>query len=100
MLAAVETYDGLRVTVRLFGDGERPPATFEAAFDASLRSGPGERPEELLPEDAVRDEAERLNARWAAWIYTLPKWKSDALRYRRTDLVEAADTGSPDASQN
>ena len=95
--AVVETYDGLRVTVRLFGAGERPPATLEAAFDASLRSGDGERPAQLRPEDAVREEAARLNARWAAWVYTPPKWKSDALRYRRADLVEAADTGSQGA---
>ncbi len=97
--AVVETYDGLRVTVRLFGTGERPPATLEAAFDASLRSGDGERPAQLRPEDAVREEAARLNARWAPWAYTPPKWKSDALRYRRADLVETADTGSQGAGQ-
>ena len=43
----------------------------------------------LRPLDAVRAEAERLNARWQGWAYELPSFKRDYIAKRMDDLTRA-----------
>jgi hypothetical protein len=91
LTARVEAYGGLRVIVRLYGAGEDTLAILEAGVEPPAAEPPPATP---APE-AVREEAGRLNGRWAPWAYVLPRWKVDALRYRQADLVEPAkETGA------
>jgi hypothetical protein len=86
LTARVQTYGGLHVTLRLHGEGEDALATLRAEVEPAAEAPPPGTP---APE-AVREEADRLNRRWASWAYVLPRWKVDALRYRQADLVEPA----------
>lgn len=63
---AVRTFDGLRVTLEVYRDGENAWATLAAS------------PAESAPVQ-VSEQAEALNARTAAWAYQLPEFAADRL---------------------
>lgn len=97
--AVSETFDGLRVRLRAWRDGERTLATLGAEFDEALvRKSADDKPGEgLLPAAEVREEAARLDARWQPWVFELPRYKGDYLRRRQADLVKAPEK-TPEAA--
>ena len=88
--AVTETFDGLRVRLRAWRDGERTLATLRAEFDEALvrKGADGEPPAGLLAAAAVREEAQAFDARWQPWVYELPDYKGDYLHRRQDDLIE------------
>lgn len=88
--AVSETFDGLRVRLSVWRDGERTLATLRAEFDEALvrHSADGEPPAGLLSAAEVREEAQALDARWQPWVYELPDYKGDYLHRRQQDLIE------------
>jgi hypothetical protein len=100
--AVTETFDGLRVRLRAWRDGERTLATLRAEFDEALvvrQSADAEPSAGLLSAAEVREEAQALDARWQPWVYELPDYKGDYLHRRQNDLVEApepAPAAAPD----
>lgn len=99
--AVTETFDGLRVRLRAWRDGERTLAVLRAEFDDTLvRQGGEQQPAEgLLAPDAVREQAQQLDARWQPWVYVLPDYKGDYLRRRQADLVEEPEPAADAAPQ-
>jgi hypothetical protein len=101
-----ETWDGLRVTVKLVKQDEKAYAKFECAYDAALRVEPatvpppppgegeaeGETPppaeEPLAPEEQVRTEAEKLATRLPEWAYELPGYRATNLEMRLDGLLK------------
>ncbi|MCY4286608.1 MAG: DUF4340 domain-containing protein [Thiotrichales bacterium] len=72
--------------------------------EAEVSAGDGEPgaesknpPEPLLPLDAVRTEAERLNARWQGWAYELPSFKRDYIARRMDTLTRTTEDPDPQA---
>lgn len=98
--AVTETFDGLRVRLRAWRDGERALATLRAEFDETLvRPGEDDRPADgLLPAAEVREQARTLDERWQPWVYELPNYKGDYLHRRQKDLLDEPEK-APDAVQ-
>jgi hypothetical protein len=38
--------------------------------------------------DAAKAEADQLNARWSPWVFSVPDYKANAMKTKRTDLLE------------
>ncbi|MCP5153201.1 MAG: DUF4340 domain-containing protein [Ectothiorhodospiraceae bacterium] len=97
-----ETYDGLRVRMETVRAGEVTYGKLSAEFDESLVDptlAADERlKDKLASADAVRAEAERLNAKWSGWLYAIKKFKSDYFNRRMADLVKAPEP--PKAESN
>lgn len=79
------TFDGLTLTARFV---EKDGATWVALSAAA--EPPETRPEgdKLKDAGAVREEAERINARLSPWVYRLPQYQLDSMRRRLDDLLE------------
>ncbi len=106
----VQTFDGLRARIDEFAADGKTYARFDFAYDASLVQAdattdtaspetsepppvPGTEPAApaiaATPKETVEQEAARLNARTAGWIYELPDYKQRLLAKRLDDLVQA-----------
>ena len=91
--AEFRTFDGLTVTARLIrGDGDDDDEywmTFAAAVDeaALLKKAPG-KDSKLKPADAVRKEAEAINARTGGWAYKVSGTVTRFMRYTMDDLLK------------
>ena len=95
----ITTFDGLRVhleTVMRDGDAwvrlsaEVDEGLVEAhGEDAGAGTESEDEPGTLRPLDAVRAEAESLNARWKGWAYELPSFKRDYIAKRMDELTRA-----------
>lgn len=68
LLAELHTFDDLRIRLQIWGQGSRNQARLQAD------GGPA-------------GEADRFNALWSGWVYTLPAYRLDSLDKRRGDLV-------------
>ena len=97
-----ETFDGLRVIMRAWRDGERTLATLRAEFDEALVTGGGgdKPPAGLLAAAEVREEAARLDARWQPWVFELPRYKGDYLHRRQKDLLKADEKAADPPQQS
>ena len=106
------TFDGLRVVLEAARDGERTLATLRASFDPQLvvsefmpRASEGgddtreaEARAKLRDAEAVREEAERLNARWTGWVYVVPKYRVNYLTKRLDELLKKVESPTEPAS--
>jgi hypothetical protein len=82
----ITTFDGLTVTARfLEKDGETWVALEASAAPPDALPEGGEK---LKDAAAVREEAQRINARASPWVYRLPKYVVDSMRRRMDDLLE------------
>ncbi|MFT5172666.1 MAG: hypothetical protein ACI8W7_000832 [Gammaproteobacteria bacterium] len=83
-----ETFDGLRVHMRVYDTGHEPLAVLKAEFDESLVVPPSQDSKaEPVNVDKVRDEVKTLNERWSRWAYTISRFKGDTVRRRQKDLI-------------
>lgn len=90
------TFDGLRVVLRSVENGERTLARIHASFDESavvteFLPGGAEADGEsdlLLPADAVREEAERINRDTQSWIYVLPDYRAKYMAVTKEELIK------------
>jgi hypothetical protein len=90
--AIFETFDGLRVTAKSWPapDGQRLSFSAEAiAQPEAAGSNVTTAPEPDGRADAAAT-AERLNAVWSGWIYTLPGYKAEPFTRRMADLLAPA----------
>ena len=107
----VQTFDGLRARIDEFTADDKIYARFDFAYDASLVQAdaakdpaaaptvsepppvPGTEPAvpgaAATPKETVEQEAARLKARTAGWVYELPDYKQRLLTKRLDDLVQA-----------
>ena len=98
----VTTFDGLRVHLEtVMREGEAwaklraevdetlADAAEAAEGEAGSEGEAGDTTSSLLPPDAVRAEAGRLNARWKGWVYELPSFKRDYIAKRMGELTRA-----------
>ena len=84
-----ETFDGLRVRMRVYDVGPEPWAQLVAEFDESLIAPPQQDPpSEPVDANKVREEVQQLNERWSRWAYQLSRFKGDTLRRRQKELIE------------
>jgi hypothetical protein len=117
----VQTFDGMVVRIDEFETDGKRYARFDFAYDASLVDAaaagetaavkadepplvPGAEPkkaaESEVPKESVEQEAARLKARNAAWVYELPDFKQRLLTKRLDDLVQVPgqeETPGPEA---
>lgn len=91
-----ETFDGLRIRMRMYDIGAEPLAVLKAEFDQTLVV-PAQGATQAAPVDAdtVRKEVQTLNERWLRWAYVLPRYKGDALRRQQKDLIKEAEKPPP-----
>ena len=93
-----ETFDGLRVRMKVFDTGPEPLVQLRAEFDESLvvpteadaakQAASTERASaEKASAEKVRAEVAELNERWSRWVYTVSKFKGDTVRRRQKDLI-------------
>jgi hypothetical protein len=113
--AILETFDGLRVNVRIITRGGKTYATASAEFDQALvqtvaEEAPSEGAEddgktgqEVREEDegqtqsaalekpieAVQREAEVLNEQLTGWVYIIPKFRADSIAKHQRDLISS-----------
>ncbi len=93
------TGDGLRVTVEVLPepvDEDHHWARFRAEFDDALIAQPAADDEKAEGDaahdaDAVRQEADAINARVAGWAYLLPDYRAEHFLRRMADLTEPAE---------
>ena len=98
----VTTFDGVRVHLEtVMREGEAwaklraevdetlADAAEAAEGEAGSEGEAGDTTSSLLPPDAVRAEAGRLNARWKGWVYELPSFKRDYIAKRMGELTRA-----------
>ena len=89
-VAAMETYDGLRVTLTGAERDGKYFATLQAAYDSALTREPDMDLADnasLTPEE-VQAEAAELNARWQGWVYELPGFDVRNITKPFAELVE------------
>jgi hypothetical protein len=113
--AELTTYDGLRIIMETVKDDDNTFARFIAKFDPMLIAQKKEheaadadsdnnessgQPSERKNAEAVKNEVERLNARWQGWSYKLPSYRINSIAKRRDDLlaVESAQSNDKEAS--
>ena len=109
----VQTFDGLRARIDEFQADDKTYARFDFAYDASLVQAdaakdaaaalevsepptmPGTEPAvpaaAATPLETVEQEAARLKARTAGWVYELPDYKQRLLTQRFDELVQVPD---------
>lgn len=108
--ASLETFDGLRIVLRMAERDERHLATLSAEFDPALVQQPASRggeesgtsaaredqgetasdgpsPAVKTPEEVAR-EAARVNDRLREWVFILPGFRADTLATRREALIK------------
>lgn len=77
--ARFETFDGLVIEIEAFAAGrDNPPERLVRLRADSLEGA----------DDAVRDEARRLNARFDGWYYRIPEFKFINLTFTLDQVVE------------
>jgi Domain of unknown function (DUF4340) len=81
---ALETFDGLVITVRFYEIDQRNWAQFSARVDTSLRD---ESVKDLRPLATVQQEANAINERTAGWLYELGQFNYTQLRSSYFDLA-------------
>ena len=88
-----ETFDGLRVRMKVFDIGPEPLVQLRAEFDESLVV-PAETDAAKQDANAQKIQAEvaELNERWSRWVYTVSKFKGDTVRRRQKDLIRESET--------
>lgn len=108
--ASLETFDGLRIVLRMVERDDRHHATLSAEFDPRLAQRSVTKPDEktgtsveqedtgettsekpapaLRTPEVVEQEAARLNERLRAWVYILPGFRAETLATRRETLIE------------
>ena len=109
--STVETFDGLVAHIDEFEADDKTYARFDFSYDASLvhpdaakaaaASAEAKEPPpipgteakqpaaETTPKETVEQEAARLKARTAGWVYELPDYKMRMLTKRLDDLVQS-----------
>ena len=110
----MRTFDGLVVELAAVKAGDATLGTFTARVEeveaaagdeaasqsgsdtASASDTKSEQAESAAEGDkpdpqAVKAEAETLNAKWDGWLYTLPGYKADHFARKRAELVEKPD---------
>ena len=104
----VQTFDGLVAHIEEFAADGKTYARFDFDYDASLvhhdaakddaAAAPAsptplppetDKPASATPKESVEQEAARLKARVAGWVYELPDYKTRLLSKRLDDLVQA-----------
>lgn len=94
-----ETFDGLRVRMRVYDTGPEPLAVLKAEFDESLITPSQQKPGSAsVDADKVRNEVKMLNERWSRWAYVLSRFKGDTVRRRQKDLIKEPEKVPPPAS--
>ncbi|MFT5446503.1 MAG: hypothetical protein ACI9DC_001672 [Gammaproteobacteria bacterium] len=92
-----ETFDGLRVRMKVFDIGPEPLVQLSAEFDESLVvSAETDAAKQAANAEMIRAEVAELNERWSRWVYTVSKFKGDTVRRRQKDLIREPE---PDAKQ-
>lgn len=84
--AVAETFDGVRLTARTAGIGDRTFVHMTAEFDPDLVFP--ESTESMLDEAAARAEVGELNARWKDWAYVMAEYTVKNLRKKVEDMVK------------
>jgi hypothetical protein len=79
VLAVLETFDGLQVTVQ----SEKTDGTTWIAFNATASDD---------AEEGIADEAQTINASTSGWQYQVPGYKADLLARRWDDILKAPET--------
>lgn len=74
-VVTMDTFDGLIVRMKVYEHDGQTLGTLNAESQPQAS-------------EAVRAEAERLNARWARWAYVLPGFKVDAIARSRSELLK------------
>ncbi len=108
--STVQTFDGLVAHIDEFEADGKTYARFDFDYDASLVEADADKdatatleatepppvpgtettkPAVAAPKDTVAQEASRLKARTAGWVYELPDYKMRMLSKRLDDLVQA-----------
>jgi len=107
-----ETWDGLRVTVKLAQQNEKYYAQFACTYDPTLRvepstvtpppappEGEGEPPppaeEPLAAEEQVRAEAEKLSQKLAPWAFEIPGYRAKNFEMRIEELLKPLEAPAP-----
>ena len=102
--AVLETFDGLRVTLRTVKTEGKNYVTASAAFDEQLVQRPDdestqageeaegkpktpEKPTVLNSAEDVQREAKDLNERLSGWAFVIPQFRADNIAKRRRDLI-------------
>lgn len=97
VLASYITYDGLVVDIHLMKEDEDVYwARFEARFDPaaiSLDTLSEEQREGMKTEAEVREEAEKVNARFGEWTYKLPSYKGKDFYIGRDEMLMKDNAG-------
>jgi hypothetical protein len=98
-VVSMRTFDGLVVRMRVFRHDQKPLGVLKAELDppeSGVEVKPGEKAS-LLSAEEVREEVDKLNARWARWAYVLPGFKVDALARSQSELLrDPAQENKPD----
>lgn len=90
LLARFTTFDGLVMEVRLAKQGEAYWGRFQGRFDPAavrLDELAEDKRQGMKTEDEVREEADRINQRFAPWIYKLPEYKGKDFFVSRDELI-------------
>ena len=94
--AVLETFDGLRVTLRIIEKGGTHYTTVRAEFDRTLVRDREEPPEEQKDEAAfpvrlksleeAQEEVKQLNQNLAGWAFVIPSFRAEAIAKTKRDL--------------
>jgi hypothetical protein len=110
--AELTTFDGLRIIMETVKNDDDTYARFIANFDPllieqktaheaadanSAKSESSGQPPQGKNAEAVKNEVERLNARWQGWSYKLPSYRFNSIAKRRDDLLEVESKQSDNA---
>ena len=99
--AIVQTFDGLVAHIEEFEADGKTYARFDFDYDATLVRQPAAKDDATTPaagvpapdneprKETVEQEAAKLKARVAGWVYELPDYKTRLLSKRLDDLVQA-----------
>ncbi len=100
----LDSFDGLRIRMETMKRDDKNFARFSARFEPSLvrddgktetaESGDKDTDEKakLKDSDAVKKQAEALNARWKDWLYVIPRYRIDGLAKKKSDLIKSEKT--------
>jgi hypothetical protein len=98
-VVSMRTFDGLVVQMDVFRHDKQTLGVLKAEFRpqaAGVEVKPGEKAP-LMSAEEVREEVDKLNARWARWAYVLPGFKVDALTRTQSELLkDFAQENKPD----
>jgi hypothetical protein len=78
--AEFKAFDGLVVRSKMLAKDGTNWTVFEAAIGETADGAP--------IADSVKEEADKLNAKWSGWAYRLPEYKQNFLSRKIEDLIE------------